>query len=165
MSADPSVAIAIRGHSCGDRPHLARFLEMAMVETYPDLRDLTRSELRERVEAEVAHYYSMADKLIWVAETGEEVVGCLWAMESFHPVTGLPDLFVVNVAVAPAHRGQGVARRLFACAVEAARSKGIRHVRLFVNPINQDAYRLYTGLGFEPQTHEMRLDVSSSQRR
>ncbi len=162
MSADPVGApFAFRRHQKSDRPQLIAFLEMAMLETYPDLLALTRSELRERVEAEFAHYFAMAEKEIWVAEAAGVVVGCLWAMESFHPVTGQADLFVVNVAVAPAFRGRGLARQLFKLAIDTARAKRLRHVRLFVNPSNQDAFRLYEKLGFSTQTHEMRLDTGA----
>ncbi|MBM3267750.1 MAG: GNAT family N-acetyltransferase [Candidatus Sericytochromatia bacterium] len=161
MSADPAtVPVAVRRHHESDRPHLLRFLEMAMLETYPDLRALPRSELRERVEAEFAHYFALPDKEIWVAEAqGGQVAGCLWAMASYHPVTGRRDLFIVNVAVAPEFRGLGLARRLFGLAVDAASAAHIPYVRLFVNPANQAAYRLYEELGFAAQTHEMRLEV------
>ncbi|MBU6428703.1 MAG: GNAT family N-acetyltransferase, partial [Cyanobacteria bacterium REEB65] len=59
--------------------------------------------------------------------------------------------------VFPQFQGRGLARRLFEEAEAHARSRKIRRLRLFVNPHNQAAYSLYEGLGFEPQTHEMRL--------
>jgi ribosomal protein S18 acetylase RimI-like enzyme len=160
MSADPAVpAVSFRAHRQGDRPHLLDSLEMAMLETYPDLRALPRSELRERVETEFAHYYAMPGKEIWIAEVDGQPAASLWAMESFHPVTARPDFFVVNVAVVPRWRGRGLARRLMGLAIEAARARRISQVRLFVNPANQAAYHLYERLGFSPQTHEMRLEL------
>lgn len=152
-------AFTVRHHLPGDRPALLALLEAAMRETYPDLRLLTRSELRERVEAEFAHYYAIPEKEIWIGEVDGEVAGCLWCMESYHPVTGLPDFFVVNVAVFPAYRGHGLARKLFEEAIQSARARGLPCVRLFVNPANEAAYRLYQSLGFTAQTHEMRLDL------
>lgn len=158
-SRQKSRVFTIRHHRPGDRPALQALLEAAMKETYPDLQHLTRSDLRERVEAEFAHYFAIPEKEIWIGEVDGEVAGCLWCMESYHPVTGIPDFFVVNVAVFPEYRGYGLARKLFDEAVQSARSRGLPCVRLFVNPANQAAYRLYLDLGFMPQTHEMRLDL------
>lgn len=153
-------AAVIRADRPDDRESLLDLLEMAMRETYPDLDLLTRSQFRERLEAEFAHYMGVESRAIWVAEVEGKVAGCLWAMESFHPVTGMPDLFVVNVAIFPDFQGRGLARKLFAEAVDLAKKKRIPVVRLFVNPRNEAAYKLYLQLGFEPQTHEMRLSLT-----
>jgi ribosomal protein S18 acetylase RimI-like enzyme len=154
--------IDVRLHGPQDKPQLLELLEMAMVETYPDLKLLTRSEMRERVESEFAHYYGLAEKEIWVAAAGTRVAGCLWVMESFHPITGRPDFFVVNVAVRPEFRGKGVGRRLFDATVNEARKRGLPFIRLFVNPANEAAFNLYQRIGFVTQTHEMRLDLGSA---
>ena len=156
MSGSGQVVFTIRRHLPGDRPALITLLEAAMLETYPDLQNLTRSELRERVEAEFAHYFALPEKEIWIGEVDGDVAGCLWCMESYHPVTGMPDLFVVNVAVFPGFRGHGLASKLFDEAITAARARGIPCVRLFVNPINAAAYRLYENMGFTAQPHEKR---------
>lgn len=160
MSDSPERVFTIRHHKPGDRPALLKLLEAAMLETYPDLKHFTRSEMRERVEAEFAHYFALPEKEIWVAEVDGEVGGCLWCMESFHPVTGMSDFFVVNVAIFPDYRGFGLARKLFEEAITSARARGLPCVRLFVNPANDAAYRLYVRMGFLPQTHEMRLDLT-----
>ena len=156
-ATETSSDIVIRRHQPGDRPRLVELLELSMLETYPDLKPFTRSVLRTRVEAEFAQYYALEEKEIWVAMVAGQVAGCLWVMESFHPVTEIPDLFVVNIAVYPQFQGRGLARRLFAEATSHAHKLGISRLRLFVNPVNQSAYSLYLKLGFEPQTHEMRL--------
>lgn len=158
--ASKSKEVAIRRSRPADRPRLVELLEMSMLETYPDLQGFARSYLRERVEVQFSQYDAIDEKVVWVAEIDGEVAGCLWVMESFHPVTEIPDLFVVNVAIYPAHQGRGVARRLFAKAERHARERGISRLRLFVNPQNESAYGLYLHLGFEPQTHEMRLVLS-----
>lgn len=153
-------SVLIRADRPDDRLVLQDLLEMAMRETYPDLDLLTRSQFRERLEAEFEHYMGIESRAIWVAEIDGKVAGCLWAMESFHPVTGRPDLFVVNVAIFPDYQGRGLARKLFAEAVALAEERRIPVVRLFVNPRNEAAYKLYLQLGFEPQTHEMRLTLN-----
>ena len=154
--------IEVRLHAQTDKNQLLALLEMAMVETYPDLKLLTRSEMRERVESEFAHYYGLAEKEIWVAAAEGTVAACLWVIESFHPVTGRPDFFVVNVAVRPEFRGKGVGRRLFDAAKGEARKRGLPFIRLFVNPANEAAFNLYQRIGFVTQTHEMRLDLGSA---
>ncbi|MBI6546799.1 MAG: GNAT family N-acetyltransferase [Cyanobacteria bacterium NC_groundwater_1444_Ag_S-0.65um_54_12] len=149
----------IRQHQSTDRPALLALLELGMKETYPDLCSLPPASLQRRVADEFAHYYGIHSKIIWIADSNSQVAGCLWTMKSFHPVTDLADLFIVNVGVFPAFRKRGLARQLFGTAISYASEHGLARIRLFVNPANISAYRLYEQLGFSPQTHEMCLSL------
>ncbi|PYE51122.1 acetyltransferase (GNAT) family protein [Deinococcus yavapaiensis KR-236] len=73
-----------------------------------------------------------------------------------HPLDAQPLRgYVLNVYVAPHHRGRGVARTLMTRIVDEARSRGVRVVTLNAS----DAGRaMYERLGFEA-TNEMRLLV------
>ena len=55
------------------------------------------------------------------------------------------------LAVAPDHRGQGIARALVAAAEDWLRKRGVRKVQLMVRSGN-DATGLYAALGYEPAT-------------
>lgn len=54
-----------------------------------------------------------------------------------------------NVAVDPAHRRQGLARRLVGAVMERAGERGVRELFLEVRPSNTGARQLYESFGFE----------------
>jgi ribosomal protein S18 acetylase RimI-like enzyme len=53
-----------------------------------------------------------------------------------------------GLAVLPAYRRRGIARRLVTAAIEEARSRGVRRLRLRVLAPNSDARRVYESVGF-----------------
>lgn len=63
--------------------------------------------------------------------------------------------FVYDVWVVPEHRGKGVGRHLVAWAVEWARGRKYRKIKLEVAESNPRARRLYEELGFRPERHHM----------
>jgi GNAT superfamily N-acetyltransferase len=84
---------------------------------------------------------------IW--ESDGEVVG----NASLLPVEHFSHRWVIaNVAVAPRHRGQGIAGRLVDASVEFARRKGARQLILQVDADNERAVALYRRRGFETTT-------------
>lgn len=148
----------IREHAVGDKPFLREMLEMAAVPTYPELLQLGRISLRERLDAIFEQAYCHPEKRIWVAEdTEQNRAGMVWIQPSFHPVTELPDFLVLNVAVRPRHRGRGLAEALMDTAKAHAASRGIQRLRLFVSAVNTPAVTLYEKLGYQEQTREMLL--------
>lgn len=74
---------------------------------------------------------------------GEDPVGYLVA---FHDGEAG---YVAEVAVAPAHRREGRAKRLLTATFDRLRDAGCSEVRLAVHPENDAARRLYESLGFE----------------
>lgn len=77
-----------------------------------------------------------------VAECGGEVVG--YAISWFVVDQGE----LGNIAVDPAWRRHGIARRLVTAALDRARTRGVREVYLEVRRSNTGAQRLYRQLGF-----------------
>jgi RimJ/RimL family protein N-acetyltransferase len=70
-------------------------------------------------------------------------------------------LMLRGLAVDPAHQGRGVGRRLAAAAVEEARARGARRLRLRVLGHNPAALRVYEASGFVVEgmlREEFRLD-------
>jgi ribosomal-protein-alanine N-acetyltransferase len=64
----------------------------------------------------------------------------------FHVVSD--EMHILNLAVRPSHRRQGVARRLVLAALRYAFAKGARVAYLEVRASNDAAQRLYASLGF-----------------
>jgi ribosomal-protein-alanine N-acetyltransferase len=61
----------------------------------------------------------------------------------------IPDMDIVNLAVAPDLRGRGLGRLLLSSLLDHAASNGVQSVFLEVREGNQEARRLYRGAGFE----------------
>ena len=80
---------------------------------------------------------------LWlVAMDGDRVAGYIGSQS----VEGEADM--MNVAVHPDYRRQGIARRLVEGLVAALREKGVYSLALEVRASNAPAIRLYEGLGF-----------------
>ena len=78
----------------------------------------------------------------WVARRGEHVVGYLFTWI----VAG--EFHINNIAVAPEHRGQGIADALIKTGLEAAVEQGARVALLEVRESNAAARALYARWGF-----------------
>jgi ribosomal protein S18 acetylase RimI-like enzyme len=69
--------------------------------------------------------------------------------------TAAPDhLLVVNVAVAPAHQGAGLGRRLLVHAEALAREQGLTVLRLYTNAAFERNIALYSRLGYHVDREE-----------
>ncbi|MBD3367661.1 MAG: ribosomal-protein-alanine N-acetyltransferase [Candidatus Eisenbacteria bacterium] len=78
----------------------------------------------------------------WTAEERGRVVGYLvsWVVED--------ELHIGNLAVAPAHQGRGIARRMVEHALGDAAGRGVTWAALEVRRSNVRAQRLYASFGF-----------------
>jgi ribosomal-protein-alanine N-acetyltransferase len=78
------------------------------------------------------------------------------AVVGYGLLRGWADGFAVpslGIAVHPAHRGRGIARRLMTHLHDVAARRGAERVRLKVYRHNTAALRLYESLGYEFQPH------------
>ena len=78
----------------------------------------------------------------WVLREDARVVAylCLWEIGD--------ELHVTNIAVHPALRRRGLARRLLGAILEDGRARHLRSVTLEVRPTNDEARTLYESFGF-----------------
>lgn len=98
-----------------------------------------------------------------VAELAGELVGML-------QLTFIPSLSyqgswraqIEGVRVAAAHRSQGIGRRLFAWAIDRARSRGCRLVQLTSDKARADAIRFYETLGFRASHEGLKLHLETN---
>ena len=82
---------------------------------------------------------------LWlVAREEDRVVGYVGSQS----VLGEADM--MNLAVSPASRGQGVARTLVGLLIKALSERDVRALTLEVRASNTPAIRLYESLGFSP---------------
>lgn len=79
---------------------------------------------------------------VWVVRAADGLAGLIVLMpEADH-------LRLDNIAVSPAHQGQGIGRRLMAFAEDEARRRGLPEVRLYTHVLMHENLRLYARLGY-----------------
>jgi GNAT superfamily N-acetyltransferase len=81
-----------------------------------------------------------------VAVENDWVVGMASAVHYVHPDKA-PELWINEVAVAPAHRGRGLGRRLLEALFERGRALGCVQAWVATEPSNTPARRLYAAVG------------------
>lgn len=130
-------------------------LEHAALASYPELAELGRLSLRERLEGLFA-VYDLPDRRWYVAEDDDSTpLGGLWVLPGMHPILETPEAVLVAIAVLPQARQQGLARALLEAARTDVAASGIATWRLFVHPDNTAARGLYEALGFRVTALEM----------
>lgn len=97
---------------------------------------------------------------ILIAELEKQIVGYAFLKieeESFLDVR-TATVWLHDIYIDEAARGQNVGRRLLDAAVEAAHDLGSSSLMLSVAPQNEAANKLFKAYGFRPTLTEMRLD-------
>lgn len=92
-----------------------------------------------------------------LAWQGERAVGLAVYFYEFSTWRGLPGVYVQDLYVDPAQRGQGLGKRLIEAVREQARRWGGRYVKLSVYDRNPAALAFYHGIGFESCEDELVL--------
>lgn len=118
-------------------------------------------------EGELEGYWAKliaaGEQRIFVAEVDREVAGVLTLEEVRRPAAlgRLADFhaFIHFLAVAPAHRRQGVATRLLRHARRWSAEHGFHTVRLHVREHNEAARRLYARLGYATLSRTLAVDA------
>lgn len=82
-----------------------------------------------------------------LAEVAGEAVGLALYYFSFSTFTGRPSLYLEDVFVAPAHRGQGIGRAFFQRLARVATAAGCTRMDWSVLDWNTDAQGFYRALG------------------
>ncbi len=85
----------------------------------------------------------VAGSSVWIVRRDDRLAGVLVLLPR-------PDhLLLDNIAVSPAHQGQGLGRRLMAFAEREAVRRGYAEVRLYTHAKMHENLALYRGLGYE----------------
>lgn len=120
--------------------------------------DLFRPEGKKYTDEELLHIFSNPDTPVYVYEKDGEVLGYVF-LEIRHQDSGslqaLSSLYIDDLCVDSAHRGEGIGRILYEKALEIARERGCHNVTLHVWEGNEDALAFYRHLGMKPQYTSM----------
>lgn len=84
-----------------------------------------------------------------IAESGGVFAGLSLFFPSFSTWFGKPGLYVQDLFVAPAFRGQGIADLLMRETARLARARGATYLRLSVDRANEPARRFYQRIGMK----------------
>jgi len=150
--------LRIRPAAPEDATVLARFRVMLFAE-------MGRLEEGEASFARASeNYFSWAlaagREAAWIAEYYAEPAAVLaLTLEPMALKPGRPRLleaFMHNVYTVPDQRMRGIARRLVKAALDYAREKGIRRIRLFTS---DDARWMYESMGFGPHDRYLELKL------
>jgi GNAT superfamily N-acetyltransferase len=87
-----------------------------------------------------------ADKVLFVAEEGDAVLGVVGGFRRLDPT----EVQLVSLWVVPEARGRGVAQSLIQAVAGWARGRGAERVFLFVQEANAPGRALYLRAGFRP---------------
>nr|WP_210323394.1 GNAT family N-acetyltransferase [Rhizobium leguminosarum] len=91
------------------------------------------------------------DQVLYVAESGGEVVGTFQTMVTTTlSGRGSSAMIIEAVQTRADMRGQGIGSAMIEFAIAEAKGRGIKRVALTSNAIRKDAHRLYERLGFKP---------------
>ena len=77
----------------------------------------------------------------------ERVVGFISAVEYVHPDKPAPELWINEVGVADAYRGQGIGKQMLRAMLDLATSRGCTEAWVLTDRSNAAAMRLYGSLG------------------
>lgn len=94
--------------------------------------------------------------VLLVAEDGDDRLGFVLFLDKMpDEVGGVPQAFVVYLAVEPSARRRGIGRRLFMAAEAAARERGLPYVSFMVTEENAAARELYAQLGYRTERRQL----------
>ena len=84
-----------------------------------------------------------------LADRNGETVGLALFFMSYSSWGGVPGVYLQDLVVSKAARGEGVGRRLLAATVDAARQRGANYLRLAVDRDNRAAMAFYERCGLD----------------
>lgn len=103
------------------------------------------SDVRERLVPALAQVPGV---FVLLARVNGEAVGIANCFTGFSTFSARPLVNIHDLAVAPGHRGKGIARALFAAIEAEAEARGACKITLEVLSGNERAKKLYRSLGY-----------------
>jgi ribosomal protein S18 acetylase RimI-like enzyme len=157
-------AITVRSATAADAPALGQ-LGALLVRTHHDFDPVRFIAPTRRTERGYASWLRRqlpeSSVVVLVAERADEVLGYAYAAIEGPDYMALrgPAGVLYDLAVDPAHRGQGVGRALLEAAVAELARRGAPRVVLATAARNAGAQRLFVRAGFRPTMIEMTREL------
>jgi GNAT superfamily N-acetyltransferase len=141
------MTLTIRDAVAGDEALVLRLIrDLATYEREPDAVQATEESIRDSL------FVPNPQVFAFIAELGGAPVGlALWFL-TFSTWTGRPSLYLEDLFVSEAARGQGVARALFRRLAREAKARNCARIDWAVLDWNVDAMAFYERLGGRRQT-------------
>jgi GNAT superfamily N-acetyltransferase len=141
------MTLTIRDAVAGDEALVLRLIrDLATYEREPDAVQATEESIRDSLFVPEAQVFA------YIAELDGAPVGlALWFL-TFSTWTGRPSLYLEDLFVSEAARGQGVARALFRRLAREAKARNCARIDWAVLDWNVDAMAFYERLGGRRQT-------------
>ncbi|XP_054845539.1 putative N-acetyltransferase 8B isoform X1 [Eublepharis macularius] len=99
-------------------------------------------------------YLETKDSCLWVATSGEEVVGIVAAVQPDNHSQRGNTLELKHMTVVKAHRGRGLSKALTRTVIHFAQEHGYKEVVLGTSMVQNAAQQVYTGMGFRKVKEE-----------
>jgi GNAT superfamily N-acetyltransferase len=135
----------------------AREVEAGYADDMEQRGGIPRDAARRKAADDCARLLADESAAAFRIDVGGERVGHLWIGEKEGPAGRM--LWIYDVFVDEAHRGQGLGREAMLLAEEEARGRGLAIVGLNVFGGNDVARSLYRSLGYDEVAVMMRKDV------
>lgn len=145
--------LCIRPGQPGDAASIADFNCRMCLET--EHHELDRPTVEAGV---IAVFDSPSRGRYFVAEQGDEVVGCLMITHEWSDWRNGDVWWIQSVYVVPAARRKGVFRAMYKAVESAAKEAGAVGIRLYVERENTTAQSTYVSLGMS-ETHYRMMEV------
>lgn len=137
--------LALRFAGPDDAPTLLAFIrELAAYEREPDAVEVTEATLREQLASSAPPFECL------IAELEGEPAGFALFFHTYSTWRGRRGLWLEDLYVRPARRGEGIGRRLLAALARIARDRGCARFEWSVLDWNEPAIRFYRSLGAVP---------------
>lgn len=137
--------LALRFAGPDDAPTLLAFIrELAAYEREPDAVEVTEATLRAQLASSAPPFECL------IAELEGEPAGFALFFHTYSTWRGRRGLWLEDLYVRPARRGEGIGRRLLAALARIARDRGCARFEWSVLDWNEPAIRFYRSLGAVP---------------
>ena len=147
-----------------DIPHILRLL-VQVCNVHQDIRpDIFKRDGVKYTESDLMELLADEGRPVWCAEEEDRFLGycfCQWVQYRDSSVsTDRRELYIDDLCVDEAARGQGVATALFRFVTDTAKAGGTDFITLNVWRGNDSALRFYEKMGMTPRktTLELRLE-------
>ncbi len=148
-------ALAIRAGDVRDRAWIRDLGRRTLASSVSTLREVELGSVEASFERLFEFAFGQSHVLLVAEEAGEPLGFVLFLDRLPDEVTGLPQAFVVYLAVEPHARRRGVGRHLFEAAEKEARKRGLPYISFMVTEENVGARELYAQLGYHTERRQL----------